>query len=187
MDVLGVSPDGGRVLFDQDKGRIDLVNLADGQTAGQLSNVGPTAAFATLAVFGPDHGTPDEPHALHDRDGRRRGRPEGRRCRCGRRRRPAAAAAEIARLITPGRVAGHLRRVQPAARTCRSWWSARRPATVHLWTPPSEPARKLDAGGSCYIDATDPRYVTVRVEMSNKELDAARPQHRDRHHPGRAQ
>ena len=59
VDTLGVSPDGGRMLFDQDKGRIDFVNLSDGQTAGQMTNVGPNVAFATLAVFKPDHCAPD--------------------------------------------------------------------------------------------------------------------------------
>ena len=49
------------MLFDQDRGRIDLVNLADGQTIGQLGNVGPNAAFGTLAIFGPDRGTPEKP------------------------------------------------------------------------------------------------------------------------------
>src|SRR5262245_14101524 len=61
VDALGVSPDGGRMLFDQDKGRLDIVNLSDGQTVGQLSNVGPNVAFATLAVFGPDRAAPDTP------------------------------------------------------------------------------------------------------------------------------
>jgi hypothetical protein len=40
---------------------------------------------------------------------------------------------------------------------------------VHLWKPPSE-ARKTHVGRIVNIDAADRRYVTVRVEMSNKEL-----------------
>ena len=32
-------------------------------------------------------------------------------------------------------------------------------------------ARKTHTGRITYIDATDTRYVTVRVEMSNKELN----------------
>ena len=168
MDILGVSPDGGRVLFDQDKGRIDLVNLADGQTAGQLGNVGPSAAFATLAVFGPDHSTPDEADALHHRDRRRRGRPEGRAPGVAGAARPAAAAAEIARLVTPDRVPVTCAAFSPH-KDSRSWSSARRGRRPRL--DPAERAGPQARGADhATSTATDPRYVTVRVEMGNKEF-----------------
>jgi WD40 repeat protein len=54
VDVLGVSADGGRVLFDQDASRIDVVNLADGRTTGSLMNTGGGLRFAGLALFSPD-------------------------------------------------------------------------------------------------------------------------------------
>ncbi len=54
VDVLGVSADGGRVLFDQNAGRIDLVNLTDGNTTGSLLNSGGGQRFSGLALFGPD-------------------------------------------------------------------------------------------------------------------------------------
>ena len=54
VDVLGVSSDGGRVLFDQEATRIDLVNLADGRTTGSLMNTGGGMRFAGLALFSGD-------------------------------------------------------------------------------------------------------------------------------------
>src|SRR6202041_168213 len=59
VDTLGISPDGGRALFDQDKSRIDLVTLTDAQTSGQITNVGPGISFANLAIFAPDHIAPN--------------------------------------------------------------------------------------------------------------------------------
>jgi WD40 repeat protein len=171
VDTLGVSPDGGRALFDQDKSRIDLVTLSDAQTTGQLSNVGPGIAFATLAIFGPDHiapGTPADklpPYTIATAGGEgdlKGGLQVWHLPRAGGR------GAEIARLMTPGRV--------PV--TCASFSpSKERPflvvgtdrGTVHVWTPPAAMQSHL-AGRITNIESTDPRFVTVRVEMTNKEL-----------------
>lgn len=54
VDVLGVSSKGGRGLLDRDDGRIDVINLATGQTIGSVQNTGAAARFATLAQFSPD-------------------------------------------------------------------------------------------------------------------------------------
>lgn len=54
VDVLGVSADGGRVLFDLNAGQIDLVNLADMSVTGSLVNTGSGQRFSGLALFGPD-------------------------------------------------------------------------------------------------------------------------------------
>jgi WD40 repeat protein len=54
VDQLGVSSDGGRVLFDKDPGRLDVVSLADERTVGALSAPGGSARFATVALFSPD-------------------------------------------------------------------------------------------------------------------------------------
>lgn len=165
MTTLGISPDGGRVLFDQDKSRIDLVNLADGQTAGQLANVGPSVAFSTLAVFAPNRGlSGDEPYMIVTAGGEgdlKGGLQVWQAPRAGGR------GSEVARLITPGRV--------PV--TCGAFSPHKdRPflvvgtstGGVHLWTPPSE--RTEYKGRITHIDASDPRYVTVRVEMNNPGL-----------------
>ena len=55
VDQLTVSSDGGRVLFDLDDTRLDLVSLADGQSVGTIQTVG-QARFATFAAFSPDDG-----------------------------------------------------------------------------------------------------------------------------------
>ncbi len=54
VDCLGVSSKGGRVLFDQEDGRIDVVALANGLPVGSVQNNGPAARFANLALFSPD-------------------------------------------------------------------------------------------------------------------------------------
>ncbi len=54
VDVLGLSADGSRMLFDQDAGRIDIVGLSDKRTLGTLQNGGGGLRFAGLALFSPD-------------------------------------------------------------------------------------------------------------------------------------
>lgn len=170
VDVLGVSPDGGRVLFDQDKSRIDLVNLADGQTTGQLTNVGPSVAFATLAVFGPDYATPNSPvegspYSIVTAGGEgdlKGGLQVWHAPRAGGR------GSEVARFITPGRVAVTCAAFSPH-KDAPFLVVGTAAGTVHVWTPPAGPAKKLE-GRVTNIDSTDPRFVTVRVEMSNKDI-----------------
>jgi WD40 repeat protein len=170
VDVLGISPDGSRVLFDRDKTRLDLVNLADGQTVGQLANVGPSVAFATLAVFGPDYvpqNSPVEkmPYSIVTAGGEgdlKGGLQVWHAPRAGGR------GAEVARLITPGRVAVTCATFSPH-KEMPFLVVGTAAGTIHVWTPPSGPARKLE-GRITNIDSTDPRYATVRVEMNNKDI-----------------
>lgn len=54
VDVVGVSGDGGRVLFDQEATRVDVVSLADGRTTGSLLNAAGGTRFATFALFSAD-------------------------------------------------------------------------------------------------------------------------------------
>ena len=54
VDVLGVSADGARVLFDKDSGRLDVVSLADERSVGTVQNPGGGARFATVALFSAD-------------------------------------------------------------------------------------------------------------------------------------
>jgi hypothetical protein len=165
MTTLGISPDGGRVLFDQDKSRIDLVNLADGQTAGQLANIGPGVAFATLAVFAPNRGlTGDEPYMIVTAGGEgdlKGGLQVWQAPRAGGR------GSEVARLITPGRVPVTCGAVSPY-KDRPFLVVGTSTGGVHLWTPPTD--RTEHKGRITHIDATDPRYVTVRVEMNNPGL-----------------
>lgn len=159
VDVLGVSKDGGRVLFDQDKSRIDVVSLADKQTVGQIQTPGSTAAFATLALF-----SQDEKFILTaGGEGELKGvlqvwtAPQ-----------PGNRGSEVARLVTPGRVGVTCGAFSPVA-DVRFLVVGTQLGTVHVWTPPAEAQKKYE-GKVMNVDETDPRYVTVRVEMDNKEL-----------------
>lgn len=168
VDVLGVSSDGARVLFDQDKGRIDLVDPTNGQTAGQIQNVGSAGAFSALAVFEPNpdgvKADPNRPYVLATAggDGDLKGTVQvWQAARVGR-------GAEAGRLITPGRSPVTAAAFSPV-RGERFLVVGTSTGGVHLWKPPSE-ARKTNTGRVVNIDATDARYVTVRVEMDNREL-----------------
>lgn len=169
VDYLGISPDGGRVLFDRDKSRIDLVNISDGQAVGQLANAGTSAAFATLAIFAPDYlggAVPVEQQMYNlvtaGGDGDLKGglqvwqAPKG-----------GGRASEIARLITPGRSPVTSAAFSPH-KDAQFLVVGTADGPVHLWIPRSAPAPKHE-GRVTLIDATDPRYVTVRVEMRQPE------------------
>jgi hypothetical protein len=158
VDVLGVSSDGSRVVFDHDKNRLDLLCLADRQTAGTVQNVGPTATFAALAVFNRD----DTLLMTAGGEGELKGGiqvwtvpPAGGR------------AAEAARLFTPGRVGVTAASFSPTAEH-RFLAVGTERGTVHLWTAPA--TRKAYTGTVEYVDASDNRQVTVRVIMDNREL-----------------
>jgi WD40 repeat protein len=174
VDVLGVSQDGGRVLFDQDKTRIDVISLHDRQTVGQIQTSGSTAAFGTVALFSPryprqpakddpDQSTYSEFLATAGGEGELKGGlqvwtvpPSGGR------------GSEIGRLFTPNRVGVTCAAFSPATDT-KLLAAGTTLGTVHVWVRPSAPQKKY-VGTVRNVDATDPRYVTVRVEMDNREL-----------------
>lgn len=160
VDVLGVTKDGGRVVFDQDKNRLDLIELADKQTVGQVQNVSPTAAFANLAVFNRD----DSLLLTAGGEGELKGGLQVWTV-------PGAGGrgSEAARLFTPARVGVTAAAFSPSAEHPFLVVGTEK-GTVHLWKPPSD-ARKAYTGKVVYVDETDPRYVTVRVEMDNRELN----------------
>ncbi|MBX9623484.1 MAG: HlyD family efflux transporter periplasmic adaptor subunit [Gemmataceae bacterium] len=159
VDVLGVTKDGSRVVFDQDKNRLDLVGLADKRTAGQVQNSGPTAVFGTLALFNRD----DSLLVTAGGEGELKGGlqvwtvPE-----------PGGRGTEAARLYTPYRVGVTAAAFSPSAQVPFLAVGTEK-GTLHLWNPPSD-AKKTYTGKVVNVDSTDPRYVTVRVEMDNREL-----------------
>ena len=53
VDVLGVSPDGTQVLFDQGK-QLRILSLNDATPRGIITNTSGTANFTTFALFSPD-------------------------------------------------------------------------------------------------------------------------------------
>ncbi len=161
VDGLAVSADGGRVLFDQDKGRLDVVNLADKQTVSTIQTAGGTAAFATLAMF-----SPDDQYVL---TGGGEGEVKG-GLQVWTNPAPGGRGAELARLVAPGRAGITCAAFAPAAAGEPFLVAGTSAGTVHLWKPPGESARKAITGTVTKIDATDPRYVTVRFEVDNRTL-----------------
>lgn len=171
VEVLGVSRDGARVLFDQDKGRIDLVDPANGQTIGQIENVSSASAFSTLAIFGPDEvadGTPADklpPYSIATAGGEGDLRGTVQYWQAPR---TGGRGTEVGRLITPGRAPVTAAAFSPV-RGEQFLVVGTSTGGVHLWKPATE-VRKTHTGRIVNIDATDIRYVTVRVEMDNKLL-----------------
>jgi hypothetical protein len=53
VDVVGVSPDGTQVLFDQGR-QLRVLSLADSTNMGVITNTSGTANFTTFALFSPD-------------------------------------------------------------------------------------------------------------------------------------
>lgn len=171
VEVLGTSRDGGRVLFDQDKGRLDLVDLASGQTVGHLQNVSSAGSFSTLALFGQqdapagakEDALPPYGVVTVGGDGDLKGTVQYWHAP-----RTGGRGAEVARLITPGRAQVTSAAFSPV-RGEPFLVVGTAAGGVCLWKPPAE-ARKAHTGKIVNIDATDTRYVTVRVEMDNREL-----------------
>lgn len=158
VDVLGVSADGAKVLFDKDPGRIDLVSLADERSVGSLASPGGTARFATLALFSPDDtfvltagGDADQKGELTIWEA-----PQ-----------PGGRGAERLRLSTP----------KAAAVTCAAFSPdlekrfvvvGTADGGVHYWTPSLADQRgKAMTGEVVGVLPHDARQLLVRVEMAN--------------------
>lgn len=170
VEAPGVSRDGARLLFDQDKTRIDLVDPANGQTVGQLQNVSSAGSFSTLAAFGPDEIAPNTPpdqlppyHVVTaGGDGDLKGTLQFWHAP-----RTGGRGAEKGRLITPGRAAVTAAAFSPI-RNQPFVAVGTAAGGVCLWKPPAD-NQEAYKGKIVNIDATDTRYVTVRVELDNKK------------------
>lgn len=171
LDLLGLTPDGARVLFDHDKSRLDLLQLESGQTVGQVINFSPNLGFATLALFQPQTLTaelaPEQwpPYTLATVGGEGDLKGTVQLWHLPRR---GGRAAEIARLIPPGRVTITAAAFSPPT-ALPFFVLGTDKGTVHLWTLPQAPPHQQQ-GRIVTIDAADPRFVTVRVEMDNRSL-----------------
>lgn len=160
VESLGVTSDGGRVVFDQDKDRLDLVGVMDRATYGQVQNSSPTAAFATLAVFNPT----DTMLATAGGEGELKGGLQVWNI-------PAAGGrgSEVARLFTPGRVPATAAAFSPS-KEHPFLVVGTTAGGVHLWKPPAE--RKPYVGKVVFVESSDANKINVRVEMNNsKELN----------------
>ncbi|HET6574473.1 MAG TPA: HlyD family efflux transporter periplasmic adaptor subunit [Fimbriiglobus sp.] len=157
VDVLGVSADGGKLLFDKDPTRLDVVSLADGRTVGTLQSAGAGARFATLAVFSADGKYVLTAGGEADQRGELTlwAAPQ-----------PGGRGAEKLRLVTP----------RGAAVTCAAFSPdpdkkfmvvGTADGGVHLWTPSAVQAEKPLTGQVVSVLPADARSVTVRVELTN--------------------
>ncbi len=165
VDVLGVSSDGSRVLFDKDASRLDVVSLADERSVGTVQNPGGGARFAGFAMFSPDDALILTAGADNDQKGELTVWDT-----------PAAGnrAAERRRLVTP----------KNSAVTCAAFSAD--PAFkfvavgtvdggVHFWTSPTDGDGKRIVGEVVSVVPADAKSVQVRVELMNP-IDKANPE-----------
>ena len=157
VDVLGVSSDGARVLFDKDASRLDVVSLADERSVGTVQNPGSGARFASFALFSPDDSLILTAGADNDQRGE---------LTVWETPAPGSRAAERRRLVTP----------KNSAVTCAAFSAD--PAFkfiavgtvdggVHFWTSPTDGDGKRIVGEIVSVVPADAKSVQVRVELAN--------------------
>jgi WD40 repeat protein len=158
VDVLGVSADGGRVLFDQDPTRLDLVSLADGRTTGSLMNTGGGQRFSGLALFSHD----DKLIVTGAGDADAKGElqlwvtPAGGR------------GSERRRLITPYRAAVTAAAFSPDPQHPFVAVGTQS-GTVHFWTLADAGEQSVLRGRVVAVLPNDTRTSQVRVEVENPD------------------
>ena len=157
VDVLGVSSDGTRVLFDKDNSRLDVVSLADAGTVGTVQNPGGGPRFAGFAMFSPDDSLILTSGADNDQKGE---------VTVWETPAPGNRAAERRRLVTP----------KNSPITCAAFSAD--PAFkfvavgtfdggVHFWTSPTDGDGKRIVGEVVSVVPADAKSVQVRVELMN--------------------
>jgi WD40 repeat protein len=157
VDVLGVSADGSKVLFDKDPTRIDVVSLADERSVGTLQSPGVGARFAGLAIFSPD----DQYVLTAGGEADQRGEmtlwaaPQ-----------PGGRGAEKIRLLTPRGAAVTCAAFSPDAEK-KFMVVGTADGGVHLWTPSAAQREKPLTGEVVAVMPADARSWTVRVELEN--------------------
>ena len=158
VDILDVSTDGSRVLFDQDPGRLDIVSLADSRTLGSLINTGGSLRFAGLALFSPDDNLILTAGSDADSKGElqlwEKPQMNGR-------------GSERRRLVTPSRATVTCAAFSPDPEQ-RFVIVGTQNGGLHYWYPPSAgEMNKSWQGKIVSITKTDSRTVNVRVEVDN--------------------
>lgn len=154
VDCLGISSKGGRALFDQDDGRIDVITLANGLPVGSIQNNGTAARFANLAIFSPD----DSLVLTAGGDGDMKGELQLWTA-------PTAGGrgSERKRLVVPGRVTPTCAAFGPEG---SSWFVVvgTQVGSVHVWTSPilSQQAKER-TGQVTAVIPNDARTVRVTV------------------------
>ncbi len=158
VDILGVSSDGSKVLFDKDATRLDVVSLADERSVGTIQSPGSGARFATLAIFSTDDsliltvgGDSDQKGELTVWEA------------------PASGSrgAERRRLLTPRNVAVTCAAFSPD-NDKRFIAVGTAEGGVFFWSQPSQDDRgKPIIGEIVSVSPADAKTVQVRVEMLN--------------------
>jgi WD40 repeat protein len=160
VDTLGLSSGGGRILFDQDDGRIDVVSLADGRPVGSIQNAAASARFATLAVFSADDSVVLTASAGGDAQGE---------LQLWKAPQAGGRGSEWRRLVTPGR----------SSPTCAAFSPdgdkkfvvvGTQAGRVHVWSRQSneELAKGVRTGKVTSVLRLDPKTVKVRVETDTQ-------------------
>jgi WD40 repeat protein len=157
VDVLGVSSDGSRVLFDKDASRLDLVSLADERSVGTVQSAGGGARFGGFAIFSSDDNLILTAGADNDQRGELTvwDTPA-----------PGNRAAERRRLVTPRNSAVSCAAFSPdpahkfvAVGTVEGG--------VYFWTAPTDGDGKRIIGEVVSVVPLDTKSVQVRVELAN--------------------
>ena len=159
VDVLGVSSDGGRVLFDQDPTRIDLVNLADGRTIGSLMNTGGALRFAGLALFSGD----DKYVITGAGDADSKGELQLWAAIGGGR------GSERRRLVTQYRAAVTCAAFSPPESAAKFVAVGTQSGAVNFWMLPDVNERSALRGRVVSVLPNDARTAQVRVEVENAD------------------
>jgi hypothetical protein len=153
VETLGVSHGGGRVLFDQEDGRLDVVSLADGQPVGSILNAAAGARFSTLALFSPN----DDFVLTAGGDGDMRGELQVYTAP-----KSGGRGAEVRRLVTPYRSMPTCAAMGPSFVVVGT-----QAGGVHLWNVETlKNASTERAGRVVSVIRSDARNVKVRVETS---------------------
>jgi len=160
VDVLGLSREGGRALFDQDDARIDVISLADGRPVGSIQNPAAAARFATLAVFSADDSLVLTANGGGDNQGE---------LQLWKTPQPGGRGSEWRRLVTPGRTAPTCAAFSPDADK-KFVVIGTQAGRVHVWSREGneELAKAVRTGKVTSVIKHDPKTVKIRVETEGR-------------------
>ncbi|MGL6074942.1 MAG: HlyD family efflux transporter periplasmic adaptor subunit [Fimbriiglobus sp.] len=157
VDVLGVSSDGSRVLFDKDATRLDLVSLGDERSVGTVQSAGSSTRFGNFAIFSSDDSLILTAGAENDQRGE---------LTVWETPQPGNRASERRRLVTPRNAAITTAAFSPDA-THKFVAVGTTDGGVYYWTAPTEGEGKRLTGEVVSIVPIDTKSAQVRIEMAN--------------------
>ncbi len=157
VDVLGVSTDGSKMLFDKDAARLDVVSLGDSRTVGTVQNPSGAARFTGLAIYSPDDQTILTVGGENDQRGE---------LTIWEAPTAGGRASERQRLVTPrnSAVTSAAFSPDPANRFVAVGTAD---GGVYFWTQTGTEGSNRNIGEVVAISSADAKSFTVRVEMTN--------------------